>query len=643
MSFSTPTLPTPTASMPSAASATPGGVPTARASWFAGLDGLRAIAVITVMLFHMTPGFVVGGYVGVDLFFVISGFLITSLLLREHAKSGGIRLVAFWQRRARRLLPALGLVLLTCCGAAAVIGGDVLLGLGRQVLGAITFSSNWLAIAAGDSYFDETAPELLRNLWSLAVEEQFYVLWPLAVLALIMVRMRWARIAIVVAVAVGSAVAMAALFVPGSDPTRVYYGTDTHAFGLALGAALGFATANREAVSAAWGSAAKLVLQLAGAVSIVGVIVIASVMREDDEFVYRGGLVVVAVLTTAAIAAAIQPGSWLGRILDVRPLRWIGERSYGLYLWHWPVFVLVVAALGDWNREGATGWALGGIALVITVVCAAASYQWLEQPIRKQGFVETLRRVIPGVIEPGWRAVAAGIAIVLVSVGGVSSVVAVASDPGKSEAQLQIEAGIAALKVLTPPPADAAPKQSEPRELVVATGDQITAIGDSVMLASATGLYEALPGIDIDAAVSRQLSTVPDIVAAKLYEGSLREVIVIGLGTNGPINVAYLDQVRDIAGPDRQVVLISVYAPRWWIPEVNQSLSLYALRHRDVELAHWYTAIVDQTNLLARDHVHPGPAGGRLYAAAVQDALQRLAELPPMLNPNDYGLAPHPA
>lgn len=634
MSFSSPTVPPQSAPNTHATSQ--------RASWFAGLDGLRAIAVVTVMLFHMTPGFVVGGYVGVDVFFVISGFLITSLLLREHAKNGRIRLVAFWQRRARRLLPALGLVLLACCGAAAAIGGDVLLGLGRQVLGALTFSSNWLAIAAGDSYFDETAPELLRNLWSLAVEEQFYVLWPLAVLALIMIRMRWARIALVAALAVGSAVAMAVLFVPGADPTRVYYGTDTHAFGLALGAALGFATANREALTALWGSAAKLVLQLLGAGSVIGVIVIAAVMREDDAFVYQGGLVLVALLTALAIAAAIQPGSWLGRSLDVQPLRWIGERSYGLYLWHWPVFVLVVAALGDWDREGATGWALGGIALVITVVCAAASYRFVEQPIRTTGLVESLRRIIPGVIEPGWRAVAAGVVIILVSVGGVSSVVAVASDPGKSEAQRHIEAGIAALEKAALPPA-AAPAPREPREIVVATGDQITAIGDSVMLASAQGLYEALPGIHIDAAVSRQLSSVPGIVSSKLRNGTLRDVIVIGLGTNGPINVKYLDQVREIAGPERQVVLISVYAPRWWIPEVNRSLSLYALRHREVELANWYTVIADKTNLLARDHVHPGTTGGQLYASVIEDALQRLAELPPILNPNDYGLAPQPA
>lgn len=613
----------------------------ARASWFSGLDGLRAIAVVTVMLFHMTPGFVVGGYVGVDLFFVISGFLITSLLLREHTKTGAVRLVAFWQRRARRLLPALALVLLVCCSAAAVVGGDILLGLGRQVLGAVTFSSNWLAIFGGDSYFDDTAPELLRNLWSLAVEEQFYVLWPLAVVLLVAIRMRWLRTAIVVTLAIASAVAMAVLFVPETDATRVYYGTDTHAFGLALGAALGFATANRAPFTATWSRAGRVALQAVGVAALLGVLVIASIMRAEDAFAYRGGLVLVAVLTTVTIAASVQPGSWLGRTLDVPPLRWIGERSYGLYLWHWPVFVLVVAALPSWSREGGEGWALGGIALVITVALSAASYRFVEQPIRREGFVAVLRRLIPAAIVPGWQAAVAGLAIILVSTGGVASVVAVASDPGKSEAQAHIEAGIEAIAQLPPPPA-AAQTPAEPREIVVAQGSQITAIGDSVMLASAKGLYEAFPGIEIDAAVSRPFSSVAKIVAAKLRNGTLRDVILIGLGTNGPIDTSYLDEVRRIAGPDRQVVLMSVYAPRWWIPEVNRALSTYALRHRDVELANWGFIIANQTNLLARDKVHPGPAGGRLYAGSVMEALQRLAELPPLLNPNDYGLAPQP-
>src|SRR5690554_2334493 len=369
---------------PVASPATPSATP--RPPRFAGLDGLRAIAVLTVILYHLAPNAMPGGFLGVDIFFVISGFLITSLLLSEHAGSGRIRLGHFWRRRARRLLPALGVLLLVCCTAAWLIGDDLLVGLGQQVLGATTFSSNWLSIAAGRSYFDETTPELLRNLWSLAVEEQFYLLWPLVVLLLLFVRLRWLRIAIVAAAAAASAVGMAALFVPGADATRVYYGTDTHSFGLALGAVLALLSTHWSRQSADWRRAPKVLLPIVGLLAVAALIAASFLLAADDALTYPGGLAVVAVLSGLVILGGIVPGSYLGRSLDLQPLRWIGERSYGLYLWHWPVFVLVVGVMPETPRVGASGWMLGAIAAVITVVAAALSYRFVEQPIRRRGF-----------------------------------------------------------------------------------------------------------------------------------------------------------------------------------------------------------------------------------------------------------------
>src|SRR5690606_2682282 len=213
---------------------------TPAAGRFTGLDGLRAVAVLAVIVYHFMPAALPGGFLGVDIFFVISGFLITSLLLRERERDGRIHLGRFWLRRARRLLPAIGLLVITCGGIAWLIGGDVLIGLGLQVLGAATFSSNWIAVAAGQSYFDDSTPELFRNLWSLAVEEQFYVVWPALLLLLLLVPARRLRIAILLVLAVASAIGMALTADPAGDATRAYFGTDTHSFGLALGAALAF-------------------------------------------------------------------------------------------------------------------------------------------------------------------------------------------------------------------------------------------------------------------------------------------------------------------------------------------------------------------------------------------------------------------
>jgi peptidoglycan/LPS O-acetylase OafA/YrhL len=609
----------------------------------AGLDGLRAIAVTTVILFHLTPGYLPGGYLGVDVFFVISGFLITALLLRDRERTGRIRLVDFWRRRARRLLPALGALLLACCAAALAVGGNVLIGLSRQVLGAVTFSSNWLSVAAERSYFTEHNPELFRNLWSLAVEEQFYLLWPPAVLLLLVIRSRVARFALVAAVAVGSAVAMGLLYTPGGDPTRVYYGTDTHSFGLALGAVLAIVGRAWPSSARTWPRWTRAALTIAGAAAALGLVATALLLPAEAPLTYRGGLAGVAVLTALAIAGSILPGSLLGRALDVAPLAWVGERSYGLYLWHWPVFVLVVAALPSWPREGPAALALGAAALVVTVVATALSYRFLEQPIRRNGFRASLKTWTTGWGTPA-RRLAAGTLTVAVVLGlGTASVAAALNDPGKTDAQAIIEAGQASLTPPPPPPPVgpvAGGEETEPAPLP--GGDQITAIGDSVMLASARALQEEFPGIRIDAVVSRQLSQAPAIVRALAAKDALRPTLLLGLGTNGPIDRKALEEIRTAAGPDHQIVVVNVQAPRGWTPGVNRTLSIFAQQYRNVELANWHDAIAPYIATLANDQVHPGPTGAGVYARAVRAALQRLAELPPVLTAKEYGLAPHP-
>lgn len=615
----------------------------------AGLDGLRAIAVTAVILYHLTPGFFAGGYLGVDVFFVISGFLITGLLLRERAVSGRIRLYDFWRRRVRRLIPALVLLVTACSTAALVIGGDVLVHLGRQVLAAATFSSNWLSIVSGTSYFDTTSPELFRNLWSLAVEEQFYVIWPLAVLALLLVKVRWVRRLVVALLALGSAAAMAIVYLPGADATRVYYGTDTHSFGLALGALLAFLAHPWSASRLSGSRLLRVLLPIVGALSVLALLALTVLLPGDGPLVYRGGLVLVAVLTALAIAGSITPRSPLGRILDLAPLRWVGRRSYGLYLWHWPVYVLVVNALAGLDRTDATLWELGGCALVLTVAAAMLSYRFVEQPIRRDGFRATFRRWFgswPGHVARSITAVV--VALAVLAAGGATAL-AIQSDPGQGDAQAAIEQGqkaIASATATPTPSATAAPGGTRPvaagQKPGTPGGDQISAIGDSVMLASAKELQLTFPGIQIDAVVSRQLSSAPAVVQNLVDTGELRQTLIIGLGTNGPIQRSALDQIRAEAGPQRQIVVINVQAPRGWTPGVNDTLQSFAQQYRNVELANWRDAIAGHLDLLSRDQIHPGDAGGKIYVEAIQDALQRLAELPPLLGPNDYGLAPTP-
>ncbi|NQX11961.1 acetyltransferase [Microbacteriaceae bacterium VKM Ac-2855] len=660
----------------------PSGSPTR--AHFAGLDGLRALAVIAVIVYHLFPGALVGGFLGVDLFFVISGFLITRLLLNEREATGRIDLVAFWRRRARRLLPALAVLALVATSLAGLVGGDLLVGIGRQLLGLATFSGNWLSIAAGSSYVDQTAPELFRNLWSLGVEEQFYLLWPVALLGLAMLPRRGFQLAVIGVAAVASAIAMAALYSPGDDPTRVYFGSDTHSFGLALGAVLAIGISFVRPFDLDEGESAlqrmnRVHAPWVGILALVGLIALSTVLDERDPFTYRGGLVLGSVLAAVVVWAATLPGALLGRALDVRPLRWIGRRSYGLYLWHWPLLVIAQSVLGATELGRAVPLLPAITALALTVAVAALSYSVIEQPIRRHGLRApiTLSRIGFSRAHRGLGLAVTAWLLLFAALAGTG--LAVAGAPEQTSAQRVIERGARAVASASPvaaAPADAAPSvpaplretpsptptatdtsapaptssETTPTTVPSATlaptpttdplGATITAVGDSVMLASAPELQSALPEIAIDAAVSRQLSAAPDIVRALDAAGALRGTLVLGLGTNGSIDLATLEQIRDLLGPSRNMVVVTVHAARPWTEEVNATLRAFDDAHRNVALSDWSAAIAPHPDYLADDGIHPGPSGGRIYADGIRTALDSLPPAGELTAEAAQGLAP---
>ncbi|TGJ97351.1 acetyltransferase, partial [Actinotalea fermentans ATCC 43279 = JCM 9966 = DSM 3133] len=425
--------------------------PTVRYRRIAGLDGLRALAVLSVMVFHFAPQVLPGGYVGVDIFFVLSGFLITTLLVREFRARRAVSLSRFWVRRARRLLPALGLVVLVGTAAAGLVGGDLLVGIGAQVAGAATFTSNWVYIAQGSTYSGGLAPQIFANLWSLAVEEQFYLVWPLVVVGVLALRITRRRALVLAGVlAVVSAVAMAVLYSPGTDPTRVYFGTDTHLFGLMIGAFLAFwhlrtgrPTLVRESPRTTTRRGAVLVV---GA-GIVGAVVLAVAMfwmPWDDDLTYRGGLFGVS-LATAGVVNLVLHAPGLGKQLDRGPVGWVGARSYGLYLWHWPVFVLAAALAGGGGLHASPGPWVALAATVVTVGAAALSYRYVERPVMGRGlggYVRTvvawLRRGASGrnpLPVRGWLTVGGVVVVVGLAVTGFVRA------PAMSSVEAQIRAG----------------------------------------------------------------------------------------------------------------------------------------------------------------------------------------------------------
>jgi peptidoglycan/LPS O-acetylase OafA/YrhL len=347
------------------------------------IDGLRAIAVAAVIVFHFSPSVLPAGFLGVDVFFVVSGFLIARLIVAELERRGDIRLGDFWGRRARRLLPALGTVTVVVCIAVAISFSNAeLQNIRAQALGTLFYCANWVMIHQKANYFATLGrPSPFLHMWTLAVEEQFYIVLPLVCLvfrrAIVRRPVRAAWIAF--AGAVASTIWMAVLVSPHGDPSRAYLGTDSHAMGLLVGVALGILAG----AGAPWEALTKRVqtypafATFGAAVALVGLIVMMRVVKDHTYSLYRGGFLVFAVWTAiVVVVVVVSPESPVTRVLSTRPLAEIGLRSYSLYLWHWPVRVFVTP------RPGLHGFSLFVVRLVISVALAEVSYRLIERPFR---------------------------------------------------------------------------------------------------------------------------------------------------------------------------------------------------------------------------------------------------------------------
>jgi peptidoglycan/LPS O-acetylase OafA/YrhL len=372
------------------------------------LDGVRALAVGAVIAYHLGAGWARGGFLGVDAFFVLSGFLITALLLGEWGQSGSIALGAFWARRARRLLPALLLVLLAVAVYAATSVPAIELGqLRGDGLATLFYGANWRFIATGQSYFTlYTTASPFRHMWSLAIEEQFYLVWPLVAFACLWLARgrRWLLATVCVVGALASSLVMAAVYRP-SDPSRAYYGTDSRAQLLLVGCLLAI-------VLARWSPrrpASRATVSVAGVVGLAYCAWAWFAISDHAAWMYRRGYLLFGLAVAALIAAVVQPERrrYLPRaLLSLSVLVWVGRISYGLYLWHWPVIVFVNSA-----RTGLNGWQLAGLRLGLTFAIATLSFYLVELPIRTGQLPgHRLRVVLPAAF------VAAGVAVVVTTV-----------------------------------------------------------------------------------------------------------------------------------------------------------------------------------------------------------------------------------
>jgi len=571
-----------------------------------GLDGLRAIAVTAVFLYHARIDWLPGGFLGVDLFFVLSGYLITSLLLVEWEARNRIDLRRFWLRRARRLLPALVVVVLASLALAAIFARQDLAHTRGDAVSSLLYFTNWHEIIANHSYFNLMGnPSLLQHTWSLAIEEQFYIVWPLLLVPCLVLVGRRRLPMLVIAGIAASAALMWILYNPSGDPSRVYYGTDTRAFLLLMGILLALV----------WPWIQRLrqalpLLELLGVAALVGAVLLFRQMQQFNPTLYRGGDLAAAFCFVVLVAAVAHPRTGIGEALGVAPLRWVGERSYGIYLWHWPIIVLVAGV----NTRPSPGVVVAEAALVLTA--AMLSYKFVEQPIRTGSLQRRLarhpRRYRLEVVGAGALGLVTAFAILFVTPASLNPVSSYVSPPKAKGATHHRQTTTTAVVSQ-----QTGHKQKKQPPL---PPGRILALGDSVMLGCSAQVKTALHHqVRVDATIGRQIEDTVNELQGLRRHHRLTKIVVLQVGNNGPLWYHDLVRLRHALHGIPDIVVVNVRNTTSWQDESNHALANWLRGWPAAHLADWYGS---STSKMLQDGTHPWPYGCAIYARVIADTLR---------------------
>lgn len=643
-----------------------------KSRYIPALDGLRTLAVVAVVLYHLNLTWAQGGLLGVTIFFVLSGYLITRLLINEIAKTGRIDLKSFWIRRIRRLFPAVVTVVVVTCALCTVFNHVMLTKMRPDILPSLLFFNNWWQILHNVSYFNALGdPSPLTHFWSLAIEEQFYLIWPPLMLAMVSMHMSKPNTRrVVLGLAAVSAVAMMVLYNPATDPSRVYYGTDTRVFSLLLGAWMAFipdrdlaparlvrhlgldrlagagkhdksksntaeaATTKPSELARFWSSPASI--DLLGVVGLVGLAAMVALTNGYTAFQYRGGTLLCSILTLMVIAACVQPQGMVARALAAEPLVWIGKRSYSIYLWHYPLLLLMnpVANIND------TPWWHYILQVLLVVAAAECSYRFIETPFRKGAFGRTVSELRDGTATPaGWvRAhiptCAACAVVLVVALGGLVFVPDTSALSGEGAEILNKEA-----KNAKPQDQQAADDTDKDDDGFPDEAYDLLMIGDSVSLRAVDTFDGVFPHSHIDAEKGRQFDVGRETFEGYIQQNLAGRIVVFALGTNGLVTDDQIDAIMADAGSKRIVVFVNTRSPQPWVGPTNQAIANAATRYKNVRVIDWYGYSANRNDLFDGDGTHLSTAGVTEYLKLIHDAVKK--DLP--VHPEDHVNDPQPA
>ena len=599
---------------------------TSHKAYYPALDGIRVFAMLAILIYHYAPHRLSGGFIGVDLFFVVSGFLLARSLMKWEIKDFASTYVAYLIKRVLRLGVPLLVVFLLSVSVINIFFPDLLYNIRGALLSSLLYFNNWWQINLGYSYFEQYVhPSAFTHLWYVAVLMQLSIVWPL--LIVLMRRLRkgpFAICAVQLVLAVVSAVLMGVLYGGDGDPSRVYYGTDTRLYAFALGGALGTIWRPQK-IFERNGKRVALLGDLLAVAGIAALVVLALRLQDQSLWTYRGGMFLAAFAAVVATAGLTLPGSFVGRILGWQGLAFLGKCTFSTYLWYYPVLTM-----GNMNSFlAAHKWIQWLILLVLSVVTYLVVEQGFVSKVTRGQLPDKARigRWLASVATNKWHftAVVLTVAMIVSSIFGFAR-----ATSGENETVAEMQAQIAANQELL-----AKQQAIKERNEQAAVQDipyldrsvmlfcrelPVTFIGDSILLGAAAPLTEVFPQSYIDGKVGRQLSQSGDVVQSLLDAGQMYDNVVIVLGSNGPFTEEQLDSLMSMLG-DRQVYLMNTKVPREWQDQVNSMLQAYADKSKkdNFHLIDWKSFIEQHPEWLYTDGTHPTPEGAEQFAKLIAD------------------------